>query len=118
MFREESAYESVGGGRGGLVCSLGCWSIITGIYALSIPAPHFAVRCYATNARGAPVLQVELDTVAPWLGGLCAPWYVDAARTGRAVVLLGGGCLSVWSGALSAIILPSAHPPALNLCPD
>ena len=51
--------------------------------------------CYATNARGAPVFQVEMDAVAPCLGGLCAPWHAHAARTGRAVVLLGGGvCLS------------------------
>jgi hypothetical protein len=95
VLREEPAHDSVGGRQGGLVCSLGCWAIITGIYALSIPAPHCAVRCYTTNARGAPVLQVETDAVAPWLSGMCAPWHAHAARTGRAVVLLGGGvCLS------------------------
>ena len=79
----------------GAVCSLGCWSIFRGFTHSASPTPHCAVLCYATNARGAPVFQVEMDAVAPWLGGLCAPWHAHAARTGRAVVLLlGGVCLS------------------------
>ena len=95
VLREESTHNSVGGGQGGLVCSLGCWSIFRGFTHSASPTPHCAVLCYATNARGAPVLQVETDAVKAWLGGLCAPWHAHAARTGQAVVLLGGGvCLS------------------------
>jgi hypothetical protein len=94
VLREESAHDSVGGGQGGLVCSLGCWSIFRGFTHSASPLP--IVLCCVTPLTPAARLSFRLKWML-WRRGsaVCARLGTHAARTGRAVVLLGGGvCLS------------------------
>ena len=69
--REESAHDSVGGGQGGLVCSLGCWSIFRGFTHSASPLP--IVLCCATPLTPAARLSFRLKrTLSKRGSAVCA----------------------------------------------